>query len=108
MTVRAIGQQYSFTPACIVVPAQTPITLRATSADVVHGILIQGTNVNTMLVPGYVSEQFMRFDKDRRLSHAMPGVLQLRPRRHVGQGQGDRQGGVRVTREERREAELCW
>lgn len=63
ITVRAIGQQYSFTPACILVPAQTPVTLRATSADVVHGILIQGTNVNTMLVPGYVSEQFMRFER---------------------------------------------
>jgi len=63
VTVRAIGQQYSFTPACLLLPAQTPITLRATSADVVHGILIQGTNVNTMLVPGYISEQFMRFEK---------------------------------------------
>lgn len=63
VTVRAIGQQYSFTPACILVPADTPITLRATSADVVHGILIQGTNVNTMLVPGYISEQLMRFAK---------------------------------------------
>ena len=63
VTVRAIGQQYSFTPACIVVPVDTPITLRATSADVVHGILIQGTNVNTMLVPGYISEQLMRFMK---------------------------------------------
>jgi cytochrome c oxidase subunit II len=63
VTVRAIGQQYSFTPACIVVPVDTPITLRATSADVVHGIMIQGTNVNTMLVPGYISEQLMRFQK---------------------------------------------
>ncbi len=63
VTVRAIGQQYSFTPACIVVPADTPITMRATSADVVHGILIQGTNINTMLVPGYISEQLMRFTK---------------------------------------------
>jgi cytochrome c oxidase subunit 2 len=63
VTVRAVGQQYSFTPACIVVPADTPITLRATSADVVHGILIQGTNINTMLVPGYISEQLMRFEK---------------------------------------------
>ncbi|WP_454633756.1 cytochrome C oxidase subunit II [Bradyrhizobium cenepequi] len=70
VTVRAIGQQYSFTPACILVPAQTPITLRATSADVVHGILIQATNVNTMLVPGYVSEQFMRFE--RTGDHLMP------------------------------------
>jgi cytochrome c oxidase subunit 2 len=70
VTVRAIGQQYSFTPSCILVPAQTPITLRATSADVVHGILIQGTNINTMLVPGYVSEQFMRFEKTG--DHLMP------------------------------------
>ena len=63
VTVRAIGQQYSFTPQCIVVPAETPITLRATSADVVHGLLIEGTNINTMLVPGYFSEQFMRFEE---------------------------------------------
>jgi cytochrome c oxidase subunit II len=63
VTVRAIGQQYSFTPACILLPVQTPITLRATSADVIHGILIQGTNINTMLLPGYVSEQHMRFEK---------------------------------------------
>ena len=70
VTVRAIGQQYSFTPACILVPAQTPITLRATSADVVHGIIVQGTNVNTMLVPGYVSEQLMRFEKPG--DHLMP------------------------------------
>ena len=34
VTVRAIGQQYSFTPQCILVPAQTPIKFRATSADV--------------------------------------------------------------------------
>jgi cytochrome c oxidase subunit II len=63
VTVRAIGQQYSFTPSCILVPAETPMTLRATSADVVHGIMIMGTNINTMLVPGYVSEQSMRFDR---------------------------------------------
>ena len=62
VTVRVIGQQYSFTPSCILVPTDTPIHLRATSADVVHGIRSR-TNVNTMLVPGYVSEQSMRFEK---------------------------------------------
>ena len=46
VTVRAIGQQFSFTPQCIVVPTDTPITFRVTSADVVHGFLITGTNVN--------------------------------------------------------------
>jgi cytochrome c oxidase subunit 2 len=61
VTVRAIGQQYSFTPQCIVVPANTPVTFRATSADVVHGFLIEGSNVNTMLVPGYISIITTRF-----------------------------------------------
>ena len=108
VTVRAIGQQYSFTPACILVPAQTPITLRATSADVVHGILIQGTNVNTMLVPGYVSEQFMRFDKT--------GDYLMPCQEFCGFGHEGMWGKVKVidkaefaiAREERREAELCW
>jgi cytochrome c oxidase subunit II len=62
VTVRAIGQQYSFTPSCIVVPTDTPVTFRATSADVVHGFLIDGTNINLMLVPGYVSSLGARFD----------------------------------------------
>ena len=70
VTVRAVGQQYSFTPQCIVVPAETPINLRTTSADVVHGLLIEGTNINTMLVPGYVSEQSMRFEEPG--DHLMP------------------------------------
>jgi cytochrome c oxidase subunit II len=61
VTVRAIGQQYSFTPQCILVPADTPITFRVTSADVVHGFLITGTAINLMLVPGYVSSIPARF-----------------------------------------------
>lgn len=63
VTVRFVGQQYSFTPACLLVPTDTPITLRATSGDVVHGLLITGTNVNTMLVPGYVSSIATRFSE---------------------------------------------
>ena len=70
VTIRAIGQQYSFTPQCLVVPTDTPVTLRATSADVVHGLLIEGTNVNTMLVPGYISVLSVRFDKPGE--HLMP------------------------------------
>jgi cytochrome c oxidase subunit 2 len=55
VTVRALGQRYSFTPSCITVPTDTPITIRATSADVIHGLLIEGTTINTMLIPGYIS-----------------------------------------------------
>jgi cytochrome c oxidase subunit 2 len=61
VTVRLIGQQYSFTPQCIIVPVDTPITFRATSADVIHGFLIEHSNVNTMLVPGYIATVSTRF-----------------------------------------------
>jgi cytochrome c oxidase subunit 2 len=62
VTLRGIGQQYSFTPSCMLVPTDTPITFRATSADVVHGFLVTGTNINLMLVPGYISSLNARFE----------------------------------------------
>jgi cytochrome c oxidase subunit 2 len=62
VTLRGIGQQYSFTPSCMLVPTATPITFRATSADVVHGFLVTGTNINLMLVPGYISSLNARFE----------------------------------------------
>ncbi len=70
VTVRMIGQQYSFAPACVLVPTETPITIRATSADAVHGFLVEGTNINTMLVPGYISEVTARFSTPA--DYAMP------------------------------------
>ena len=53
--VRVIAQQYSFVPSCIVVPANTPVVFRVTSPDVVHGFLIMDTNVNSMVVPGFIA-----------------------------------------------------
>ena len=61
--VRVLAQQYSFVPQCIVVPTQTRIAIRVTSPDVVHGFLIAGTNVNSMVVPGFVAEVRTRFDQ---------------------------------------------
>jgi cytochrome c oxidase subunit 2 len=54
-TVHLLAEQYAFRPHCLVLPEGEPVTFRATSSDVVHGMEIMGTNVNTMLVPGYVS-----------------------------------------------------
>ena len=70
VVVRFIAQQYSFTPQCLLVPADTPITIRATSADVVHGLLVTDTNINTMVVPGYVATLNTRFDAPA--DHTMP------------------------------------
>jgi cytochrome c oxidase subunit 2 len=70
VTVRIVAQQYSFTPQCIIVPADTPITFRATSADVVHGFLVADTNLNSMVEPGYVSTFKTRFPTSGE--HLMP------------------------------------
>jgi cytochrome c oxidase subunit 2 len=56
VTTRIVATQFEFVPQCVVVPANTPVTLRLSSPDVIHGILVTGTNVNTMVVPGYVSQ----------------------------------------------------
>jgi len=88
VTVRAVGQQYSFTPQCILVPTDTPITFRVTSADVVHGFLITGTAVNLMLVPGYVSSIPARFDT--------PGDRHMPCHEFCGLGHEDMWGRIRV------------
>ena len=68
--VRMVAQQYSFTPPCLVVPVDTPVTIRATSLDVIHGLIIDGTNINTMLVPGFISVAQTRFRETG--DHRMP------------------------------------
>ncbi|MGO9787673.1 MAG: hypothetical protein ACLPL5_12820 [Stellaceae bacterium] len=56
VTVRMIAAQYAFVPRCIPVPQGRPVTFRITSPDVIHGFIVAGTNANTMVLPGYVSE----------------------------------------------------
>src|ERR1051326_5476682 len=56
VTTRIVATQFAFVPQCVVVPEGREVTLRMTSPDVIHGILVTGTNVNTMVVPGYVAQ----------------------------------------------------
>jgi cytochrome c oxidase subunit II len=70
VTVRLIATQYAFVPQCVEVPARVPVKFRLTSADVMHGFLLPDTNVNTMVVPGFVAEVRTRFAKEGE--YAMP------------------------------------
>jgi len=54
--VRMVALMFAFAPNEVRVPAGRPIRFRLTSADVTHGFMISGTNANTMLVPGYISQ----------------------------------------------------
>ncbi|MFN4141323.1 cytochrome C oxidase subunit II [Aestuariivirga sp.] len=60
---RVIATQFAFQPRCIVVPRDAPVTLRFATPDVIHGILVTGTNVNTMIVPGFVSQVHTTFTR---------------------------------------------
>ncbi|SRR6266545_3034888 len=61
--VTVVGEMYSFTPDPIEVPANRPITFRLTSADVMHGFEVVGTNANAMMIPGYVSQFTIMFKR---------------------------------------------
>ena len=63
IVARIIATQFQFVPNCVVLPANRDVTLRLTTPDVIHGILVTGTNVNTMVVPGYVAQVHTRFTK---------------------------------------------
>src|SRR5215470_8361879 len=67
VTVRVIATQFMFVPRCIAVPEGRRVTLRFATPDVVHGLLITGTNVNTMVVPGYVAQVHTEFTRSADL-----------------------------------------
>jgi cytochrome c oxidase subunit 2 len=56
VTVVVRAFMFAFLPNEVRVPRGVPVTFRVTSPDVVHGFQIVGTNGNTMVMPGYVSQ----------------------------------------------------
>ncbi|WP_031432867.1 cupredoxin domain-containing protein [Methylomarinum vadi] len=61
--VRMVAGRYSFFPKEISVPAETKLTFRWVSIDVLHGVHIPMTNMSTMVVPGFVAELETTFPK---------------------------------------------
>ncbi len=63
IVIRMVAGRYSFFPKHIAVPAETKLTFRWVSMDVLHGVHIPMTNMSTMIVPGYVAEITTSFPK---------------------------------------------
>jgi cytochrome c oxidase subunit 2 len=66
--VYVVSRRFSFSPGTgqpITVPAGSTVTFHVTSADVLHGFEVVGTNVNVMVIPGQVAEITVRFDTPR-------------------------------------------
>lgn len=90
--VRMTAQIWSFAPNEIRVPAGSTVHFRATSKDVVHGLLIPRVNVNVMLLPGQIARAQARFDTPGEYPiicheycgiahHTMAGKVIVEPRR---------------------------
>ncbi|WP_174727552.1 cytochrome c oxidase subunit II [Mesobacillus harenae] len=56
-------QIFSFTPNQIEVPAGSTVHFTLTSKDVVHGFQVADTNINAMVMPGYVQKISQKFEK---------------------------------------------
>jgi cytochrome c oxidase subunit II len=61
VVVPVVATTFAFSPDPIEVPANRPVTFRVTSADVIHGFEVVGTNANAMAVPGYVTQFTVTF-----------------------------------------------
>jgi cytochrome c oxidase subunit II len=92
VTVRMIGEQYSFVPQCAQVPVDTPVKFRITSTDVIHGFLLSATNVNTMVVPGFVAEV--------RTAFSRPGIYEMPCNEFCGYGHHGMWARVKVVPKE--------
>jgi cytochrome c oxidase subunit 2 len=89
VVARIVATKFAFIPRCVPVPAGVPLRLRFASPDVVHGLLVEGTNANTMVVPGYVAQVRTRFD--------VPGDHYMPCHEYCGQGHADMWGVIRVV-----------
>jgi cytochrome c oxidase subunit 2 len=92
VTVRLIAEQYAFVPDCAQVPVDTPVKFRITSTDVIHGFLLPATNVNTMVVPGFISEV--------RTSFTRPGIYSMPCHEFCGDGHHGMWARVSVVEKE--------
>ena len=63
LRVTMVAARYGFFPHNMKVPVGVPIKFRLASADVLHGVHTAFTNMNTMVVPGYISEVNTTFPK---------------------------------------------
>ncbi|MEF8785311.1 MAG: cytochrome c oxidase subunit II [Haloarculaceae archaeon] len=90
--VHVVSRQFAFSPGTaspITVPANSTINFYVTSADVIHGFSIVGTNANTMVIPGEVAEITVEAEE--------PGKYGIVCHEYCGQGHHDMAGTMEVV-----------
>lgn len=72
-----VARAWQFEPREIRVPAGSEVSFTVTSADVIHGLSLEGTRVNMMVLPGQIARATYRFERPGRhlmLCHEFCGV----------------------------------
>lgn len=76
--VHYVARMWKFEPEDVTVPAGSTVDIYLSAADVTHGLILLGTNLNLMAVPGVVNYARVKFDK--------PHVYQLLCHEFCGTG----------------------
>ncbi|MES2391251.1 MAG: c-type cytochrome [Acidobacteriota bacterium] len=87
--VHYIARMWAFEPSVLRVPTGSTLDIYAVTKDVTHGLLIAGTNVNLMVVPGAVANTRVHFDK--------PGVYTIVCHEFCGKGHQDMNARIEVS-----------
>ncbi len=63
--IHYVARMWKFEPENVTIPAGSTVDVYLSAADVTHGMILLGTNLNLMAVPGVVNYARVRFDQPR-------------------------------------------
>ncbi len=63
--IHYLARMWKFDPAEVTVPAGSTVDVYLSAADVTHGLILVGTDLNLMAVPGVVNYARVKFDQPR-------------------------------------------
>ena len=63
--VHYVARMWEFDPEEVVIPAGSTVDVYISTRDVTHGIILLGTDLNLMVVPGVVNYTRVKFDQPR-------------------------------------------
>ena len=77
-----VARMWEFEPEDVIVPAGSTVDIYVSTPDVTHGLILLGTDLNLMAVPGVVNYARVKFDQPRHLSTSLPRILRNGSRPH--------------------------
>lgn len=87
--VHYVARMWKFEPEDVTVPAGSTVDIYLSTPDVTHGLLLLGTDLNLMAVPGVVNYARVKFDQ--------PHVYQLLCHEYCGTGHDRMAANLRVV-----------